>query len=97
MKEFVYLEELQEIMEYTLWPSFEGLYIYQAKKFELHPKASGELLSVWKPETDIISKLFWYDQSDSVEDGLGEEWKNWMAISIQVISITQVRDDENLN
>lgn len=46
MKEFVYLEELQEIMEYTLWPSFEGLYIYQAKKFELHPKSSGELLSV---------------------------------------------------
>lgn len=81
-------------MKYVLmWPSFEGLYIYiyKTKKFGLHPKAIWELLLVWKPETDIISKLFWYDYSHSVQDGLGRSRKTGWRTS-DLGSITQMRD-----
>lgn len=34
------------------------IYIYKTKKFGLDPKAIGELLLVWKPETDLINSCF---------------------------------------
>lgn len=94
---------------FHIWRSYNRLWnihcdqvlkilLYQAKNFELDLKKGWELLSVWKVDTDIISKLFWYNHSDNVDDGLGEKRENRMEkVSIKAISITQVRANENLN
>lgn len=49
-------------------------------------------------DTDIISKLFWYNHSDNVDDGLREEGgKEWKRSVSKLFQITQVRANENLN